>query len=286
MSFLDEVRRLQQAYDTDIRNTRYRALVYGSSGSGKTTSLRTARLPLLVHSFDPGGTKILSPLVREGKAVIDTSYENDNPKDPTAFANWDAMLDRLISANVFEGIGTYVLDSCTTWGQCALYAILKKAGRAGGTPQQNDWYPQMNLLEFAIRKLLTLPCDVILIAHDTADKDEVSGRISRGPLFTGKLTSRLPLMFDEVYYATGQQSSKGTEFVWQIRDNGTNKCKSRLSGLAAGRGIAVPDVIPQDFKRIIGAAGYPIDDLVAFDTRQAVESEHNATDETQTEQSN
>lgn len=264
MSFLEEIQRLRDVYDSDIRNTRYRALVYGSSGAGKTYALRTARLPLLVHSFDPGGTKILAPLVAEGKAVVDTLYENENPAKPSVFASWDTMLERLISGNVFNQFGTYVLDSCTTWGQCALYEILKRANRAGGVPQQNDWYPQMNLLELAIRKLLTLPCDVILIAHDTADKDEISGKITRGPLFTGKLTSRLPIMFDEVYYASGVATAKGTEYRWQVKDNGINKAKSRLSGLAADRGVVIPEIVPQDFKRIIGAAGYDTSDLPYF----------------------
>lgn len=267
-SFRDELIRLQKAYTKDIRNTRYRAIVYGGSGSGKTFSLRTARLPLYVHSFDPGGSKVLADLVRTGKAIVDTSFENENPKEPSRFQKWMESVERMNQAGVFKAIGTYVVDSATTWGQCALYQVLKSVGREGTVPQQNDWYPQMNLLEMGIRAMITLPCDVILLAHDTSDKDEISGRITRAPLFTGKLSTRLPILFDEIYYASGQQSAKGTKYVWQLQDSGINRAKSRLSGLAAMRGINVPGIVPQNFKAIINAAGYDPSDLELFPAQE------------------
>lgn len=265
-TFLEEVARLNQAYKEDARNQSYKALVYGPSGSGKTFSCRTARLPLMVHSFDPGGSKVLSDLVAEGRALINTSFESENPKDPKAFAAWDDHIDALVKMKAFDNIGTLVIDSVTTFSQCAMYAILKKVGRQGQVPHQQDWYPAMNLVELAVRKLFTLPCDVILLAHDAADKDEISGSITRAPLFVGKLTTRIPVLFDEVYYSYANNTSKGTEYLWQLKKDRQNVAKSRLTALATRRKQVIEGVMPQDFKAIIGKAGYSTEDKPLFVT--------------------
>ena len=54
-----EAEKLKQMYEDDPRTHSYNAIVYGDLGTGKTMSLRTARRPLWVHSFDPGGTEVL-----------------------------------------------------------------------------------------------------------------------------------------------------------------------------------------------------------------------------------
>lgn len=245
-----ELSRMRGLYEADARNTSFKAIVYGPSGSGKTTSLKTARFPLLVHSFDPGGTQVLRPLVDEGKAMLNTTFEVDNPKAPSAFRNWDIEFDNLERGGFFEHVGTYVIDSLTTWAQCALYEILKRAGRAGSVPQQNDWYPQMILLEAAMRKLLSLPCDVILIGHDDVSKDEQSGKIFRGLLITGKLTKRIPILFDELYFANVKETSKGAEYQFMTKDNGSINAKTRL-----GNKGELDQYVPQDFKAILAKVG-------------------------------
>lgn len=260
ISWREELSRLQSLQETDSRAKCYRALVYGASGTGKSTSLRTAKLPLLVHSFDPGGAKALSDLIVAGDAFVDTEFENEDPKDPKAFRAWDVKFAALRDSDIFSQVGTFVIDSATTWAQCALYEILRMAKRVGGVPQQNDWYPQMNLLELAIRQMLTLPCDVILIAHDAADKDEVTGRITRGPLFTGKLTKRIPILFDEMYYTVVKQTAKGPEYMWQTAADSTNEAKSRLAAMAKRRGQVIEQFVPQNFKELIKKAGLPAED--------------------------
>lgn len=234
-----------------------RFLVYGQSGSGKTYSLRTAKKPLFVDSFDPGGSVVLSDLIEKGLAVVRSEFELEDPKHPSAFEKWDKAFDELEKAGVTGQFGTYVLDSATTWGQACLNYVMKKAGRAGGTPQQNDWYPQMVLMEAGIRRIFALPCDVIFICHDDVQKDEIVGKLSRAPMLTGKSKTRIPLLFSEIYYSDSKRSSKGTEYVWQLTRDSTNQAKSRLCGLARKQ----LDFVPQHYGELMRLLGRPYEDL-------------------------
>lgn len=249
---------LEALQKRQVRPDKYlRTLVYGQSGTGKTFSLRTARKPLFVDSFDPGGSVVLADLIDRGEAIVRTEFEIEDPKRPSAFQKWDSSLDEIEKSGLMQRFGTYVLDSATTWGQACLNLVLAKAGRAGGTPQQNDWYPQMNLMEAGIRRIFSFPCDIIFICHNDTQKDEIIGKITRAPMLTGKSKTRIPLLFSEVYYSDVRRTSKGSEYVWQLQADNTNQAKSRLCGLARKN----LDFVPQNYKALMQALGRPYDDL-------------------------
>ena len=219
-------------------------LIYGDMGSGKTSmAVDTCRKPCLVHSFDPGGCDSVDPkLIASGLVLVDNRFERDSAKSPVAFEAWDKEFERLLNGGFFANIGTYVLDSATTWSSAAMYAVLKKAGRAAGVPQQNDYLPQMTMLENAIKVICALPCDVVLTAHQKADKDEITGKISATPLFTGKLTQRIPLLFNEIYHAVAKETSKGTEYSVQTQACSTYMARTRLGRRGSFEKFERPDI--------------------------------------------
>ncbi len=242
-----------------------RVLIYGSSGVGKTYSLRTFRLPLFVDSFDPAGTVCLSDYVKEGKAVVVTDYEKEDWDRPTAFKLWDKNLTENIKNDIFKSVGTYVIDSATTWAQAALNVVLQSAGRSGGVPQQNDWYPQMVLLEKGLRRVLSLPCDVVFIFHEDTEKDELTGGIKRTVLTTGKLKTRLPLLFSEFYYANVKRTSSGTVYQWQTQADSTIQARSRNASIAT---TPVAANEPANFRELAKKWGGLLPDLPTLTTNQ------------------
>lgn len=257
----DVIKMMKEKYAAKDMTQKLQFLIYGPSGSGKTYSLRTARTPLWIDSFDPGGSTALNDMVADGRAIVVNEYENEDAKHPTAFKLWDENFDKLEKANVFERIGTYVLDSATTWAQAALNEVMKRAARAGGVPQQNDWYPQMVLMEAAIKRMMSLPCDIVFICHDDILKDEITGKVMRAPLLTGKARKRIPLLFSEIYYADVRRTPKGSEYVWQMRKDSTNDARSRMAGLP---GVKVEDFEPQDFQALMKKFGKPYLNLPTF----------------------
>lgn len=255
-----EVSELQQMYAESVNSKTFNAIVYGGFGTGKTSLLKTCRLPVYIDSFDPGGTKSIRGDIDAGRIVADTRWEVEDPKAPTAFEKWDQVYHKRKREGFFNHFGTYALDSATTWSDAAMNVILKKAGRAGGHPFQNDYSPVMAMLGTAIRDMLTLPCDVILICHDDIDKDEGSGRMFIGPLFTGKTHRiKMPLLFDEVYCAMTKETSGSVNYQLLTRATGLYKARTRLG--SDGRFQMYED---QNIKALLTKAGYPTDDKPLF----------------------
>ncbi len=246
---------LQKMYADSPQQQAFRALIYGPMGTGKTNLSKTCRRPILIHSFDPGGTKTVRDEIKEGWIIADTRFEVEVNDNPSAFVAWDKEYDRLKQGGIFGQIGTYILDSATTWSSAAMNVTLKKAGRAGGTPQQNDYLPTMVMLEAAIKDMAGLPCDVILIAHEDVDKDEGSGRMMIGPAFIGKLKQRIPILFDEIYCATAKETSSGVSYTLLTRSTGLYRARTRL-----GKGGIFETYEEQDIKKLLTKAGYDTKD--------------------------
>lgn len=250
-----EFEEIRKMYDSAAYNKTFNAIIYGDMGSGKTNLLRTCRKPVLVHSFDPGGTKTIRDEIVAGSIVVDSRFEQEDPKDPKAFDLFDKEYHRLKKGGMFDQIGTYAIDSATTWAASAMNLVLKKAGRPGGQPFQQDYLPAMTMIENAIRDMTGLPCDCVLICHEDVDKDEGSGRMFVGPLFVGKLKVRVPALFDEVYHAEAKETSGSVVYSLLTRSTGLYKARTRL-----GKGGIFDVREVQDIKALLKKAGFDTSD--------------------------
>jgi len=254
---------LRNMYKTSTTNN---FLIYGGTGAGKTTSLRTCRAPVLVHSFDPDGTRSLEgPInsipydtcIDNGKIMVDARFEKEDPGNPTVYALWSKEMDRLEKMGMFDHIGTFAIDSLTFFGAAILNEVMKNArgggkiiNRAGDTPQQDDWMPQMVKIENSIRKILSLPCDFVLIAHDAKVKDEVSGKTQCDILVTGKLSRRIPALFSEQYHAETLEKSTGVERLFLTQKTGTYYAKT---GMGSNNRLDIRE--PADIKAMLKKCG-------------------------------
>lgn len=246
---------IQAMYNGQAQQATFSALVYSDFGAGKTEFTKTGRRPIHNDSFDPRGTKTVRDEIAAGWYLADTRFEIEDPMKPSAFELWDREYHRRKREGYFDYIGTYVIDSATTWSSAAMNVILKKAGRCGGSPQQNDYLPAMTMIENAIKDMLTLPCDVILTAHLDVDKDEATGKMFVGPLFVGKLKQRIPLLFDELYNLQVKRTAKGDEYQLLTRGDGIFKARTRL-----GKGGIFEAIEKPDIKGLLKKAGYSTED--------------------------
>lgn len=205
-------------------------LVYGAMGTGKTRLVRTCRRPVLVHSFDPGGTTTIRDLLRdkESGVVADTRFEVEDAKKPTAWSLWEKEVTRLEREETFPQLGTYVIDSLTMWSEALMNEILKKRGRANGVPQLADYNVLIATVRDEMKHLAGLDCDILATGHIDMDKDDVTGRLTTTVMITGKLKVKIPLLFDEIYVAQAKQTKDGSEYSLLTRPDGTAHARTRL----------------------------------------------------------
>ena len=260
-----ELARVRKFYAGDPLQKRFSALICGETNAGKTYALRTARLPVHIDSFDPGGTKCLRDMIASGDIVADTRYENDDPFDPKAYADWKRATDVRFQIGYYNQFGTYCLDSATTFGMAVMNYGLGNKGRAAEAPQMRiDYTPQKTEMTNYFRKLMNLPCDFILTGHlrelrKVLSVDTKTGIVREEIKFrfytTGQAVVTIPLLFDEIYVIVGKQGSDGPRREMLIDSLGEYVARSRLKA----KGL-LSSVEPPDIKALLKKSGFEYGD--------------------------
>lgn len=212
-----EAEKIKRMYEEDPRNATFNGIVHGPIKVGKTSLLKTCPKPILVHSFDPGGTDVLKDMIANGEVLADTQFEKEDPFKPKACRLWEDTFNDLCKKNFFDHVGTFALDSMTTWAQVIMYEVIRRAAlkkkdrNPGEAPREQDWLPQMAFIENYMRKFLSLPCHCILMGHSDQPKDrEGNATGDLGIMITGKLRERIPALFSEIYYLRMKDFKKET----------------------------------------------------------------------------
>ncbi len=289
-----ELARVRKFYAGDLLQKRFSALICGETNAGKTYLLRTARLPIHIDSFDPGGTKSLKADLRWkaddpnrlsslydakdnpiGQIITDTRYENDDPFDPKAYADWKKATDVRFQIGYYNQFGTYCLDSATTFGMAVMNYGLNAKGRAGESPQmRQDYVPQKTEMTNYFRKLMNLPCDFILTGHLREIRKVLSVDVKTGVVreevkfrfyTTGQAVITIPLLFDEIYVITGKQGSDGPRREMLIDSLGEYIARSRLKAKGMLNSIEPPDI-----KALLKKSGFEYGDRSRLSVPQEV----------------
>lgn len=261
---------IRKMYEEDPRNRTFNGIIHGPIKTGKTSLLKTCPKPVLVHSFDPGGTDVLKDLINEKKILADTRFEIEDPFKPKAFRLWEDEFNYLYKINYFDHIGTFAIDSMTTWAQTIMYEVIRKAvlspkgkkaqREMGEAPREQDWLPQMAFIENYIRKFLSLPCNCILLGHSDQPKDRERNVIGDlGIMITGKLRERVPALFSEIYYL------KIKDYKKETRELLTKPTYGIQAGTRLGNGGKLDAKEPADIGKIMKKVGLDTTDKPLFD---------------------
>jgi len=257
MDIQKEFAQIKQQYEDDARQDTFNVLVTGETGTGKTHLARTARKPVHVDSFDPGGTKTLRREIKEGKILADTRWEDENPADPWAFKEWVKEYNRRVQGGYFEHIATYVLDSLTMWQESLMHHIMAKDGVAGQTPRfTKDYGPHKTKAKNFVGRLLSLPCDVIITGHLDSTQDDVTGRTTYRLMTTGTNKVQIPSLFDELWVMDPKEIGGEVQYRVLTKATGRYIARSRLANEGQLDTYEDPNI-----KKILHKAGLPTHDL-------------------------
>lgn len=227
-----EAKRLLEMYENDPKQQSFNLLLLGESGSGKTFLARTARKPVHIDSFDPGGTKGLTNEIKKGLIIPDAIYENEDPFKPTVYAKWKTEFKYRRDNGYFNHIGTYWLSSTTTWGEAIMNWILNKDRRAGEAPKwSKDYTPQKIEIQNYLREILNLPCDVVIEGHLEGLKvvEGEAESLEYRFMTTGKGTVIIPLKFDEIWVMAPIAKANGVNYRILTQSTGKFLARSRLA---------------------------------------------------------
>lgn len=251
-----------------------KTLVFGATGSGKTTALST---------FKAMGLKVFAVFTENGmKALEHTDQEwVEWQYIAPALPNLDAMINMARQINVLDRkqLANYndpfrskhqqfvnVLSALAnlksdrtgkTYGKADalgddwVLALDSLSGTSimsmelvgGDKPifDQGEWGMAMQRIEKMIQLLcFSLPCHVVVNAHEARETDEISQSTKIMVDVPGKkLAPKVPRFFDNVFYSF----RKDRQWLWSTNYPQVADLKSRHLGIF--------DAMPQDFKSII-----------------------------------
>ena len=213
-------------------------LLYGDSGSGKTTFLAGMPGPVRINDFD-------------GKVISAAEYLREiNPAQlkHVTYENYAAHTGQRMAADQFNHEmgearkatpfpwATLGLDSLTTFSDASMQYLIKAnpgvikriSTRGVQLPVLQDYGMARIWFKAIIGELLALPCNVVITAHIQIEKDESTGAILRTPMMTGKLAKELPIYFGEVWRA--YRDDKGEHWA-QTQTDSRYTCRSQIRGL-------------------------------------------------------
>jgi len=257
-----EAQKLRTLYNDDPRQQSFRALITGETGSGKTYLLRTARKPVHIDSFDPGGTLGLQDEIVKGNIVVDTRYEREDREHPTMFREWVKNFEHRVRSKYFESFGTYCLDSSTLWAESIMNHVLLQDNRPGTAPKfTRDYVPQKVQIQNCMRRILDLPCDVIVTGHlqgvfesKVVEGEEVRVLTGMRYMTTGQGMILIPLMFDELWVSISKERGSGTEYKLVTSKYQLYQAKTRIG---AGKFSTLEN---PDIKELLKKCGRNIED--------------------------
>lgn len=224
---------------------KHRILVLGDTGSGKTTQFLTlpgkkfaylfdpnALLSLRGHDVDykeflPDALNLSVRSLAKDKGDKTTNYKNE------LYVEWEKDFTKKVETGFFDAYDAIGFDSATTFLDLVMDRILTINGRAGQWPQQDDYGPQMNTFINVCRTLTSLGKTVYMSGHLETRKDELVGRIFRQPMMTGRLRTKVPLLFSDVFVTEVENDGRGNikHKVQTVPDRLTTTVRTAFKGL-------------------------------------------------------
>lgn len=185
----------------------YNILIYGDSGTGKTTLAGSADA---VPSMRP----VLFIDVEGGTNSLRHTYPEVSTVRVKTWKEMQALYNALYEGN--HPYRTVVLDSLTEIQKFNMYGIMndlaqKRPDLDPDIPGMREWGKNLEQLRRMVRGFRDLPMHTIFTALKRDDKDAKTGITTMKPSLSGKLADEVAAFLDIVVYYYVKQIGDGTE---------------------------------------------------------------------------
>lgn len=217
-----------------------RILALSQPGGGKTSQIPTFPGKKFAYLFDPNAINSLAgsdvdyeeflpdrlslKLTSLSKDKQQKAREKPNPNvGAELYSAWENDFDKKREEGFFDSYDTICIDSFTTLADMVMDGVLAINGRGGQWPQQDDYGPQMLALTNIMRTLTSLDKIIYVTGHVEMKQDDLTKRIFMTPLMTGRLRTKLPILFSDLITLYAEADSKGNvNYIAQTKPDRLN----------------------------------------------------------------
>lgn len=203
----------------------HRFFLYGDMGGGKTSQILTLPRPTFAYCFDPNSLLTLRgfdvdyeqflpqdltlDVVSLKKASAESKEHKRGPrvmsKKVTTYEEWERDFD----TRNFSKYNSIAIDSATSFLDLIMDYVLQINGRPGQWPEQDDYGPQMVTFTNAIRTFASMGKTLLCTGHYEAWQDRKTQRTFYQLMMTGRLRTKIPLLFSDVFFCEGSAPDDG-----------------------------------------------------------------------------
>lgn len=206
-------------------------IVYGKSGSGKTTLAKTVPGKALIVNAENGLKSLRGSNIEVYDITVD--HEGNRLDRNHRFDKLIHLLKMLNEDQYKKKYQWIVFDSLTEITQCLVEKLKEKH------PDRKDalvmWGEYTDAVLDFIKKLRDFaPYNILLLALEGTDKDEMGRRFTFVDINGSKASNRLPALFDECYHLKIFTNDKGEQKRFLITSEFENNiAKTRSQGKLA-----------------------------------------------------
>lgn len=242
---------------------KHRILLLGPTGSGKSAQILTLPGTKYVYAFDSNTLPTIRGYDVEYDEYLPSTVSSSvqsltkgkgDPRKTTSsdvYQQFDDDFHARMESGFHDGHDWICFDSATTLLDLIMDRVLSINGRFGQWPNQDDYGPQMNAFTNLCRTVVGLGKNILFTGHLEMKQDKNSRVMSNGPMMTGKLTSKIPLLFSDIFYCSADMDEKGST-VWQIQtkpDKVNSTIRTSIKGLQPFENVTI------DFKQPVEGQG-------------------------------
>ena len=224
----------------------HRFLVLGDTGSGKTTQMLTLPGKTFAYLFDSNALLSIrghdidyEEFLPDQLNLSVKSLSKDKGGDKTTnhantvYTAWEKDFNEKMEDGFFDAYDNIGFDSATTFLDLIMDRILTINGRAGQWPQQDDYGPQMVAFTNVVRTLTSLGKTLYMTGHLEVRQAEGSAKMLRQPMMTGRLRTKIPLLFSDIFIAEVSNDGKGniSHTLQTVPDRVTTTVRTSFKGL-------------------------------------------------------
>lgn len=186
-----------------------RALIWGPTGSGKTTlwgllARHEKFRPIYCFDFDMRIASLRARLKEEEMSHIFFDEYRDKAIQGEAYiaAEYNSRNFESIKTKYKQDFKTIVIDSGTFCMMSMMSRVLMLDGKpANSNPQLQHYLSVGSMFNELIQRMCGMKLNFILTTLEDTEKDEIVGKVFKGPDLTGKkIGLRIPGYFNELWH--------------------------------------------------------------------------------------
>jgi hypothetical protein len=244
-------------------------LAVGPPSTGKTTSILSLPGKKFLYVFDPNSLQALRPY-RKGQDLqfapfiadmqeVDISvkslkkelFDKSGRKskiEPRLYPQFERDFLNRVDAGFFDSYDWLCFDGMTLLSEMIMDRVQFINNRLGKHPEQGDWTAQMNTIRNLFRSITALRVHTYTTCHVETRRDENTGKTGGQLVLTGRLRTRMPQLFTQIFGCDADvDGDKGTFTIQTVKSKDWPSCRTNIAGLPP-----IQDVTMDFKKNLIG----------------------------------